>query len=100
MKIQYKGFDIDVTQRAWRERGSVPTFDPNQRNKISKKARKRIFKRDGYKCVECGSKDYLTIDHCIPISQGGPDRENNMQTLCLLCNQRKGSKILTNHIKI
>lgn len=100
MKVSYKGFEFEVTQRAWSNRRSEPTFDPARRNKISKKLRHRIYKRDGYKCVECGSKEFITIDHIIPISQGGPDRENNMQTLCIVCNQRKGSKILTEKIRI
>lgn len=63
MKVKYKGFEFDVTQAAWHRRRSEPTFDPNRRNKIGRKLRHRVYKRDGYKCVQCGSKDFITIDH-------------------------------------
>lgn len=53
----------------------------------------KIFKRDGHKCLICGSCDELTIDHIIPISKGGSNRDNNLMTLCKVCNQKKGDEI-------
>lgn len=101
MKLKYKGFELDVTHSAVKKmRIKNEPFNPNKRNKINKKQRYRVKKRDNFMCKQCGSKQDLTVDHIIPLSQGGPDRENNMQTLCLLCNQRKGSNIITEHIKI
>lgn len=101
MKYTYKGFTFDATQGAIRRhRKRSETYDPNQRNDIPKKQRHRIYKRDGYQCKKCGSKEWLTIDHIIPVSQGGPDREHNMQTLCRVCNQVKGSEIQAEYIKI
>jgi len=51
--------------------------------------RTRVFERDGYKCVYCGSADDLTIDHIIPICRGGNNDDCNLQTLCRSCNSRK-----------
>lgn len=51
--------------------------------------RDRIFSRDNYKCVLCGSTERLTIDHIISIYRGGTDDDDNLQTLCNRCNAGK-----------
>src|SRR3990167_1390019 len=56
--------------------------------KIRKKISPIIFMRDDYQCKKCGSTDYLTIDHIIPISRGGLHESENLQTLCRSCNSR------------
>ena len=38
---------------------------------------------------------YLTKDHIVPKADGGKDVPSNCQTLCILCNQLKGSKSMT-----
>ena len=62
------------------------------RKKISSKKRKKIYARDGYKCRKCGSTEFLTIDHIIPVSKGGSDENNNLQTLCSDCNTKRGNR--------
>jgi CO dehydrogenase/acetyl-CoA synthase alpha subunit len=67
----------------------------SKRNPISKAIRHEVLKRDNYKCVECGAtkeNQPLEIDHIIPVSQGGFDEINNLQTLCFLCNRAKGNR--------
>jgi hypothetical protein len=54
--------------------------------------RQKVFMRDKCKCVFCGKKDNLTIDHIIPVILGGGDEMMNLQTLCQSCNSRKGSR--------
>lgn len=54
-----------------------------------KNVRLFIFKRDGYACLKCGTKNNLTIDHIIPISIGGENLLFNLQTLCRSCNSIK-----------
>lgn len=40
-------------------------------------------------CLKCGSRDYVQIDHVIPVTLGGPECVTNFQFLCRLCNIRK-----------
>jgi 5-methylcytosine-specific restriction endonuclease McrA len=70
------------------------------RVRFSKKIRYRIFKRDNFTCKKCGSKKHLTIDHIIPVSEGGSNRDNNLHTLCNDCNQAKKADILPEFIRI
>jgi len=60
---------------------------------ITTKKRDRIYKKDEDKCKKCGSQENLTIDHILPLSQGGSDKDKNLQTLCEKCNLEKGHKI-------
>lgn len=64
------------------------------RPRIPDKKRHLVYERDGFKCVDCGSTDDLTLDHIFPWSRGGPDTIGNLQTLCKYCNSRKGAKVL------
>jgi hypothetical protein len=54
-----------------------------------------VWKRDGAKCVQCGSKDNLHFDHIIPYSQGGSSLlAANIQLLCARHNLQKHDKIV------
>lgn len=53
-----------------------------------------IFKRDGNKCLRCGSLIKLTIDHIVPISKGGENKISNLQTLCKSCNSIKRDRFI------
>lgn len=70
----------------------------NKRNPIDSRLRHECFKRDNYKCVDCGAtKDEKTlhVDHIIPVSQGCSDELINLQTLCRDCNMAKSNKCWT-----
>lgn len=46
--------------------------------------------RDGFKCVTCGSEGgKLETDHMIPLSKGGGNNFENLQTLCETCHDLK-----------
>lgn len=47
--------------------------------------RRQVLKRDGYQCVECGSRQRLEVDHIKPASESGTDDLANLQTLCRDC---------------
>lgn len=51
-----------------------------------------VMERDG-KCLCCGSKEDLSIDHVVPLSLGGDNSPENLQTLCKKCNSGKGTSI-------
>lgn len=77
--------------------------------------RAHIFHRDGYRCVRCeakalrvpenydgrqtlstdtfdgaGWRDILVLDHILTLAAGGRNIVSNFQTLCEVCNKRKG----------
>jgi len=54
--------------------------------------RNRIYKRDGYECVYCGSHKNLTLDHVIPKSRGGNNDWTNLVTSCIKCNLKKADR--------
>lgn len=60
-----------------------------------------VLKRDNFRCVLCGrssEKCSLEIDHIFPISKGGTNKLNNLQTLCHECNCGKKDEISTLNI--
>lgn len=60
------------------------------RRRISRRVRDLVFARDGYRCRQCGRREYLELDHVEPWSLGGSDEPENLQTLCSRCNRAKG----------
>ena len=54
---------------------------------ITKETRKKVYRRDGWRCALCDSTRYIQIHHIIPRGQGGP---NTVQNLITLCSDRHG----------
>ncbi len=54
--------------------------------------RNRIYRRDGYECIYCGSKRDLTLDHVVPKSKGGKNEWTNLVTSCFKCNLKKSNR--------
>lgn len=53
-----------------------------------------VWKRDGGKCVLCGQRDNLHLDHDIPYSLGGSSlTAKNVRLLCARHNLQKHDKI-------
>lgn len=50
--------------------------------------------KKNYCCLACGKKGKLTIDHVIPLSEGGINSIDNIQPLCKSCNSRKGAQTI------
>jgi hypothetical protein len=53
--------------------------------------RESIYERDGYRCLMCGATESLSLDHVIPWSTGGDESYQNLRTLCISCNSRRGA---------
>jgi len=73
----------------------LPDDRPRSRRTIPMRLRWKILTRDNYQCVKCGKRPpevKLEIDHIIPWSKEGTDCEDNLQTLCNICNSGKSDE--------
>lgn len=65
--------------------------------------RDTVAKRDERTCRLCGKsklyKNAMTLDHIVPVSEGGKTHEDNLVVLCKPCNTRKGKKSLLEYVK-
>ena len=59
------------------------------RGRISPSLRAWIYERDGRRCVDCGARDRLSLDHLLPASAGGTEWASNLVTRCSDCNNRR-----------
>lgn len=50
--------------------------------------RARILKRDGWVCRYCGGFAD-SVDHVVPVAQGGSDASSNLAAACMDCNRSK-----------
>jgi len=48
---------------------------------ITPKVRAEVYKRDGYRCIICGSSYMLTVAHLVGRAQGGLAIKENLVTL-------------------
>ena len=61
---------------------------------IPSEVKKEVWKRDGGKCVICGSVKNLHLDHDLPFSKGGTSlTPKNVRLLCMKHNLEKSAKI-------
>lgn len=79
----------------------MPTLKPNGRRLngrgskwITKKRRREIYQRDGWRCGYCGRglrslPAERTLDHVVPVSRGGGHENANLKMACKRCNDQK-----------
>ena len=67
--------------------------DQPKRPPIPREVVDAVYRRDGARCVYCGSTENLQLDHVIPFSKGGATSLENLQLLCQKCNLEKSNKI-------
>lgn len=54
------------------------------------RARREVFERDGWRCMDCGRSGRLECDHVVPLSRGGdPWAMSNLATRCRSCHIAK-----------
>ena len=68
-------------------------YERPTRELIPEAMRAQVWRRDDGRCVQCGSRENLHIDHIVPVSKGGATSVPNLQVLCQSCNLSKGAKI-------
>lgn len=75
-----------------------PKRKHKDRRKVSPRVRFEVFQEDEYRCRICGvsadSGAVLHIDHIIPVSRGGTNEKDNLQTLCAECNFGKRDRLM------
>lgn len=73
--------------------GSPPSSGPSLTPPaMSDALRWEVFERDDFRCLHCGTRRLLTVDHIVPKVAGGSNDLSNLQTLCRSCNSRKGCR--------
>lgn len=70
-----------------------------RRKQLTQTEREAILKRDHYRCCKCNKNlkdlpDERVIDHIIPWSKGGSDKEENLRLLCHKCDCEKRDTII------
>lgn len=56
--------------------------------------RARILARDEVTCQYCGATDLpMDVDHVVPLTRGGSNKDDNLVTACYSCNRSKGNKL-------
>lgn len=66
-----------------------------KKKQIVRFSRTNVFLRDRCQCQYCGEtfpRSQLTLDHVVPIVQGGATGWENIVSACKPCNQRKGGR--------
>lgn len=70
----------------------------NRARQVIRFSRANVFSRDSHRCQYCNQhfqKHALTLDHVIPVVQGGSKNWDNIVTSCKPCNQKKGGRTPT-----
>jgi len=76
------------------ELGETPQNELEHSRMIPSHVKLEVWKRDGGKCVDCGSADNLHYDHDLPFSKGGTSLSaKNIRLLCMRHNLQKSNKI-------
>lgn len=69
---------------------------PKEKRKrtLTSSDKKRVAARQGWQCKSCGSKlqARFHVDHIKRFSDGGSDRESNLQALCSNCHDEKNEQ--------
>lgn len=66
------------------------------RRKLPLRIQEQVRQRAGYLCEYCHTSELwqyvrFTIDHIVPLAQGGADMLDNLALTCFHCNRRKAS---------
>jgi hypothetical protein len=92
--ITVSGFWAALLVLAWAgklskfvNRKTVESDEPVDVDSLLDVARRDVWRRDGGKCVRCGSEEHVDFDYIVPISRGGTHQPSNLRLLCMRCRQ-------------
>ncbi len=93
----------NVNHRLGTRTKTQQTIEKIKRKALAPKIRWKVMQRDNFKCAKCGrgvkEVDCLQVDHIIPITKGGLNDLDNLQTLCWECNVGKFNRTEINQDK-
>lgn len=69
----------------------LPVLRRGERADIPPLTRRLVLRRDNHHCRRCEWDAQLQLDHVVPWSHLGPDRSDNLQTLCDQCNNARSN---------
>lgn len=55
------------------------------RERVPRNTKLNVLARDDYRCVKCGTENWLEVHHIFPLYKGGINNEGNLITLCSKC---------------
>jgi 5-methylcytosine-specific restriction endonuclease McrA len=93
LALQLEGVKSATLELAHAEMRGETAAALRPREPIAQAVRHEVWRRDGGRCVDCGSKANLEFDHIIPWSEGGSNTARNLELRCESCNRRKGADI-------
>ena len=95
---------VKESKRQWKKRnpGAVMLEVEKRRariicapgNGVSIDEWKHAMQEYSYRCVYCGKKGALTMDHVVPLIKGGAHDPSNIVPSCMACNVAKHTKDL------
>lgn len=95
---------VAETRRQWRQDNPDRHIAHNHSRRANKEKNggnyttaewDELCRRYDYRCLACGCSGLpLTVDHVIPLSQGGSNGIENIQPLCSRCNSSKGVRTI------
>jgi 5-methylcytosine-specific restriction endonuclease McrA len=78
------------SKRPWQKRQGTP---PRLSGRRAQARADRIKLRDQWTCQACQKvTTQLEVDHRIPMSLGGSDEDDNLQSLCIPCHEAKSRR--------
>ena len=66
----------------------------NRRMKLEPAQEQTLLRRYNRRCLGCGTRRNIQIDHVVAVASGGADDPRNAQLLCGRCNKRKSDKTI------
>lgn len=69
------------------------------RRKISEQVLQLVRERAGFVCEYCHASEQwqyvrFTVDHAVPLAQGGTNNADNLALACFHCNRRKADRVM------
>jgi hypothetical protein len=66
---------------------------------VPEEVKHEVWRRDQGRCVDCGSRENLELNHIIPLAKGGANSVRNLELRCVTCSRRKGARNLASLVE-